>query len=128
MRRSGREGMRRRQCLSLTDADLERQVYLSLCYIRECAYTCRTGIIMAVHLFDRESPHEDTETASRRSLQLLAAYENGSVALHSYVTPERRKSVEGAGWEKAWSCKLHVESGTPFDRILSLSPTHGMAQ
>ncbi|KAK7054709.1 Astra associated protein 1 Asa1 [Paramarasmius palmivorus] len=58
-----------------------------------------TGILMSIHLF-----------TANDDLQVLMAYENGSVHLRRYATPEKSKSVEGKGWELLWSVKLHNEA------------------
>lgn len=85
------------------------------------------GIIMAMHLFD--TPHPSVPDRSR--LQLLAAYENGSVTLWQNTFVERDTSIEGRGWETVWNTKLHIESGKLSARSLSqtrpeqLSYSHG---
>ena len=47
-------------------------------------------------------------------VQLLAAYESGTVKLWAY-DPSRNEgrstSVEGLGWRSMWEVKVHVESG-----------------
>lgn len=63
---------------------------------------------MAVHLF--RAPHP--ASSERSQLRLLMGYENGGVSLFTYGKAEKERSVEGTGWEKLWSSKLHMESGT----------------
>jgi hypothetical protein len=63
---------------------------------------------MSLHLFVSPTP---------AALHTLAAYENGSVVLRRCsvafsASPET--FVDGMGWEKVWSFKMHVESGPPF--------------
>ena len=58
---------------------------------------------MSIHLF-----------TANDDLQVLMAYENGSVHLRRYATPEKSKSVEGKGWELLWSVKLHNEASGSF--------------
>lgn len=54
------------------------------------------------------------------TLNLLSAYENGSVQLRRYTPPrnnERRRgpyrTIEGRGWQVTWSYKAHNETGKP---------------
>jgi hypothetical protein len=61
------------------------------------------GILMALRLF--QASHS---SSSSQQLRLLTAYEDGSVALRA---TDRKTSVEGVGWDKLWTAKLHVESG-----------------
>ena len=63
---------------------------------------------MSLHLFTTP------ETGSSDVLQLLCAFENGSVALFRFNNSGQQTSIEGLGWETIWSVKLHVESGTAF--------------
>ncbi|KAH9949985.1 WD-40 repeat-containing protein [Amylocystis lapponica] len=65
-----------------------------------------TGIIMTMHLSERAHPHVSGAT----QLRLLCAYENGSVTMWKYARDDRDTSVEGIGWEAAWTVRLHVES------------------
>jgi hypothetical protein len=58
---------------------------------------------MALRLFQASHP-----SSSSQQLRLLTAYEDGSVALRA---TDRKTSVEGVGWYKLWTAKLHVESG-----------------
>jgi hypothetical protein len=58
---------------------------------------------MALRLFQVSHP-----SSSSQQLRLLTAYEDGSVALRA---TDRKTSVEGVGWDKLWTAKLHVESG-----------------
>ncbi|KAH7928224.1 WD40 repeat-like protein [Leucogyrophana mollusca] len=68
----------------------------------------KTGIIMSTHLF--HSALAPQSTSSQRYLQILCAYEDGSVVLRRYMTPEKKVTIEGIGWDVVWRCKLHVES------------------
>ena len=71
---------------------------------------------MSLHLFTPRT------CSSENTLQLLCAFENGSVALFRYKSSGRHTSVEGIGWETVWSAKLHVESGIVFHlEIIHLS-------
>lgn len=72
----------------------------------------KTGIIMSLHLFTvpREQSQPSSSSECTDELRLLCAYENGGVTLRRYARPDKRKSVEGVGWEVVWAVKLHVES------------------
>lgn len=65
---------------------------------------------MSLHLF--ATPRT---SSSENVLQLLCAFENGSVALSRFNSSGKQTSVEGVGWEAIWSVKLHVESGIVFN-------------
>jgi hypothetical protein len=66
------------------------------------------GIVMSLHLHRSRHP----PTSERTDLQLLAAYENGSLELWRFSrTDGKQTSVEGVGWECVWGVKQHVESG-----------------
>ncbi|EGN98932.1 hypothetical protein SERLA73DRAFT_168506 [Serpula lacrymans var. lacrymans S7.3] len=67
------------------------------------------GIIMSMHLFTT-LPDTASSSSSPRELRLLCAYENGGVILRRYTGPENKKTIEGIGWQVAWSSTLHVES------------------
>jgi hypothetical protein len=72
------------------------------------------GIIMSLHLFTASSESAPSLATSDRhldELRLLCAYENGGVTLWRYTKPERQVSIEGIGWERIWSSKLHAETG-----------------
>lgn len=64
---------------------------------------------MSLHLFTTPGA-----SSSGNVLQLLCAFENGSVALSRFNSSVKQTSVEGVGWETIWSVKLHVESGEVF--------------
>ena len=71
---------------------------------------------MSLHLFTPRT------SSSENILQLLCAFENGSVALFRFMSSGKHTSVEGIGWETIWSAKLHVESGIVFNlEIVHLS-------
>lgn len=74
---------------------------------------------MSLHLFTvpREQSQPSSSSECTDELRLLCAYENGGVTLRRYARPDKRKSVEGVGWEVVWAVKLHVESGKPFHLI-----------
>ncbi|KAI0045871.1 WD40 repeat-like protein [Auriscalpium vulgare] len=82
-----------------------------------------TGIIMSMHLLPESSASELSEKTTK-GLRLLTSYENGSVAMWQY-TAERARSIEGLGWERIWTCKIHVETVMAtviaLDRSLALS-------
>jgi len=58
-------------------------------------------------------------------LSLITSYENGSVKLWQYLNIEKKRSIEGLGWDCLWSFKLHVESvmatAVSLDRSIALS-------
>ena len=62
---------------------------------------------MALHLFKAQHP----SSSERTQLRLLAAYESGGVTLFSYTRTDKDTSVEGVGWDRLWTTKLHVETG-----------------
>lgn len=62
---------------------------------------------MSLHLF--HVPHSSGSEPSQ--LRLLVAYESGEVCLFEYSNTQKERSVEGVGWDKLWSSKLHVETG-----------------
>ncbi|TFK98627.1 WD40-repeat-containing domain protein [Pterulicium gracile] len=75
-----------------------------------------TGISMALHLFTSDSL-ASTSSDPTPTLNLLSAYENGSVQLRRYTPPrnnERRRgpyrTIEGRGWQVTWSYKAHNET------------------
>ncbi|KAF5327014.1 hypothetical protein D9619_004885 [Psilocybe cf. subviscida] len=57
-----------------------------------------SGIVMSMHLYQSVS------------LNILMAYENGSVVLRQYTAKDKLVSIEGQGWQIIWSAKIHVES------------------
>jgi hypothetical protein len=77
-----------------------------------------TGILMALHIFAEE------EDSPKGQLNLLAAYEIGSVALFRFNPESQQRlvtkvseygfegSIEGRGWECLWKVRAHVESGS----------------
>lgn len=65
------------------------------------------GIIMALHLFKTQHP----SNSNRAQLRLLVAYENGGVTLFAFTRAGMDTSVEGVGWDRVWTTKLHVETG-----------------
>jgi len=71
---------------------------------------------MSLHLFTvPKKPSQPCSSSERTDeLRLLCAYENGGVTLRRYARPDKRKSVEGVGWESIWTVKLHVESSKSF--------------
>jgi ASTRA-associated protein 1 len=71
---------------------------------------------MSMHLFTHTPTLPQASSADNQDsrIQLLSAYENGSVTLWRYTRTDKLTSVEGIGWEALWSVKLHVESGLPF--------------
>lgn len=56
-----------------------------------------TGIIMSLHLYQRNG------------LQLVTAFESGTVALRANVS-DGSPTVNGQGWQLVWQTKLHLES------------------
>jgi ASTRA-associated protein 1 len=74
---------------------------------------------MSLHLFTvpGEQSQPSSSSVNTDELRLLCAYENGGATLRRYARPEKRKSVEGVGWEIVWAVKLHVESSTPFHLV-----------
>ena len=71
---------------------------------------------MSMHLFAISPTVPPASSADNQDsqIQLLSAYENGSVTLWRFTRTDKQTSVEGIGWEALWSVKLHVESGLPF--------------
>ena len=70
---------------------------------------------MSLHLFIRTSSSENI-------LQLLCAFENGSVTLFRFKSSGKHTAVEGIGWETIWGVKLHVEAGIVFHSNPFVSP------
>jgi hypothetical protein len=70
---------------------------------------CVTGVIMALHLL-----HVPSTTSSKLQLKLVAAYEDGSVALYMFSAKDRQTSVEGVGWDRIWTSKIHKESSKAY--------------
>jgi ASTRA-associated protein 1 len=80
---------------------------------------------MALHLFSVTSGSAMPSSASekdRNELRLLCAYENGGVTLWRYATPEKQVSIEGIGWENAWTVKLHSDTSKCSAPALKLFP------
>ena len=67
---------------------------------------------MSMHLLPGRPPigavPSSSESRSKHP-QLLTSYENGSVSMWQYSVGKER-SIEGIGWERLWSTKMHVES------------------
>ncbi|THH16107.1 hypothetical protein EW146_g4481 [Bondarzewia mesenterica] len=91
-----------------------------------------TGIIMSMHLMPEGTSSEPSSSHSEsrfKRLRLLASYENGSVAMWQYRA-DKERSVEGIGWARCWTAKLHVESvmamavSIKYDFALSVSADH----
>jgi hypothetical protein len=61
---------------------------------------------MAVHIFTMASPQQNTHL-----LNIIAGYEDGSVALYSRDADQGTKSIEGIGWNLIWRIRDHLESG-----------------
>lgn len=61
---------------------------------------------MSMHLLSTSDTNDSTT-----GLRLLASYESGSVMMWEYKNTNKPKSIEGIGWERLWTVKLHVESG-----------------
>jgi ASTRA-associated protein 1 len=62
---------------------------------------------MAHHLYQSSVPD-----LTDLQLRLLAAFEDGHVALFARTDTFRSRSVEGMGWDTLWSIEVHVESGS----------------
>ncbi|CAE6402585.1 unnamed protein product [Rhizoctonia solani] len=59
----------------------------------------KTGILMSLHIFETEM-----------HMRILAAYESGTVTLWTRSLTEKPRSIEGSGWNNAWSVKHHLEA------------------
>ncbi|KAG8711113.1 ASTRA complex subunit [Ceratobasidium sp. 394] len=59
----------------------------------------KTGIVMSLHV-SQTSTH----------LRVLAAYESGAVSFWTHALSDPHTSVEGQGWNLAWSVKHHLEA------------------
>ncbi|ETW83110.1 hypothetical protein HETIRDRAFT_238895, partial [Heterobasidion irregulare TC 32-1] len=86
-----------------------------------------TGIIMSMHLLPGRPPMGAAPSSSEsrsKHPQLLTSYENGSVSMWQYSV-DKEKSIEGIGWERLWSTKMHVESGLLM--AMAASANHHLA-
>ncbi|QRV75179.1 WD40 repeat protein [Ceratobasidium sp. AG-Ba] len=74
----------------------------------------KAGVVMSLHV---------SETSTH--MRILAAYESGTVTLWVRPLSNSFKSVEGQGWETAWSVKQHSEAvmGMAVTRDNSLAAT-----
>lgn len=70
-----------------------------------------TGLIMSMHLFSGTPAESWSSPDSSTQLQLLCAYESGTVTQWRFFAKDKLTSVEGIGWEAVWTVKLHVETG-----------------
>jgi|SRR5882762_3689940 hypothetical protein len=75
---------------------------------------CFVGLIMSMHLLAMTAVSPPASGSNDFRIQLLCAYENGSVTLWRFIRTDKQTSVEGIGWEAIWTAKLHVESGVSF--------------
>lgn len=69
------------------------------------------GLIMSMHLFNGPSTVSRSSSDLSTQLQLICAYESGTVTQWRFSAKDKLTSVEGIGWEAVWTVKLHVETG-----------------
>ncbi|KAG9109788.1 ASTRA complex subunit, partial [Ceratobasidium sp. 392] len=84
-------------------SDEGRDVYKADGWPTKSSHGC-AGILMSLHI---------SQTSSH--LRVLAAYESGTVSLWTRSRTDPHMSVEGQGWETAWSVKRHLEAVMGMD-------------